>query len=260
VRLPESLGQVGWLARRSVRRTARQPAAVVPSLLFPLMLMAVNVGGLDAATRLPGFPADSYLDFALAFAFVQGALFAAANAGADLARDIENGFLNRLALTPMRGAALVFGQLAGVMALGLLQGVVYLAVGLTAGASVAAGVPGALLVIVFAVGLALAFGAVGTAFALRTGSGEATQALFPLLFVTVFLSSSNLPRPLIEVDWFRAVATANPVSYMIEGVRSLLVTGWDGQALALGAAAILGVAAVALTASAALLSTRLVRT
>ena len=76
--------------------------------------------------------------------------------------------------------------------------------------------------------------------ALRTGSGEAIQGLFPMLFVFLFISSMNTPRNLIGVDWFRVVATVNPVSYLIECVRSLIITGWDGEALALG----FGVAAV----------------
>ena len=81
--------QVGMLARRSVVRTLRQPAMVVPSLVFPLMLLAINSSGLDSATQLPGFPTDSYLDFALAIPFVQGALFSANSAGTNVANDIE---------------------------------------------------------------------------------------------------------------------------------------------------------------------------
>ena len=60
------------------------------------------------------------------------------------------------------------------------------------------------------------------------------QAIFPLLFVTLFLSSSSLPRNLIKASWFRDVATYNPISYLLEGLRSLVITGWDAQALALG--------------------------
>jgi len=81
--------QVGQLARRSVLRTLRQPAQIVPSLIFPLFLLAVNSGGLKDATNLPGFPTDSYITFALAVPFMQGALFSVMNAGTDLARDIE---------------------------------------------------------------------------------------------------------------------------------------------------------------------------
>ena len=134
--------QVGQLARRSVLRTLRQPAQIVPALIFPLFLLAVNSGGLKDATNLPGFPTDSYLTFALAVPFMQGALFSVMNSGTDLARDIETGFLNRLALTPLRGAALLSGLLAGAVVLGLVQAVTYLAVGLIAGADLAAGAGG----------------------------------------------------------------------------------------------------------------------
>ena len=100
------LAQALEVARRSVLQTLRQPAMVVPPVLFPLVLMGINVGGLDAATLLPGFPTDNYLNFAIAFPFIQGSLFASINAGSALARDVENGFLRRLALTPMvRGGA-----------------------------------------------------------------------------------------------------------------------------------------------------------
>ena len=122
--------QVGQLARRSVVRTARQPANVVFPLVFPLLLLAVNASGLQSATHLPGFPTDSYLAFALAVPFMQGALFATMNAGTDLARDIQTGFLNRLALTPMRGIALLGGQLGGVMAMTAVQALVWILTGL----------------------------------------------------------------------------------------------------------------------------------
>ena len=58
--------------------------------------------------------------------------------------------------------------------------------------------------------------------------------MFPVLFVFLFISSMNTPRDLIDVDWFQTAATLNPVSYMIEAVRSLIIEGWDWQALALG--------------------------
>jgi ABC-2 type transport system permease protein len=253
------LVQVAHLARRSVVRTLRQPLNVVPSFVFPLMLLAVNVGGLKAAANLPGFPADSYLNFALAFTFIQGALFATTNAGTDLARDIQTGFLDRLALTPMRSAALLLGQLAGVIALALLQATLYLAVGLGAGVRPESGLLGVGAILFLGVLIALGFGAIGAFLALRTGSGEAIQALFPLFFVFLFLSSMNLPRNLIEIDWFRTVATINPVSYLIEGIRSLIITGWDAQALALGFGLAGAIAVVALAAASVALRGRLAR-
>jgi ABC-2 type transport system permease protein len=254
------VSQVAHIARRSVLRTFRQPANAIFPLVFPMTLLAVNSAGLDPATDIPGFPTDSFLAFFLAFPFIQGALFATMNAGTDLARDIQSGFLNRLALTPMRGAALIAGQLAGIATMGLVQAVVYLTVGLVVGVRLASGVGGAVVLLVLATVIAIAFGALGAFFALRTGSGEAVQGLFPLLFVGLFLSSMNLPRNLIEIDWFRITATINPVSYLIEGVRSLIITGWDPQALALAFGIAAALAAVSLAASAWALRLRLTRT
>jgi ABC-2 type transport system permease protein len=252
--------QVGQLARRSVLRTMRQPAQIVPALIFPLFLLAVNSGGLRDVTGLPGFPTDSYLTFALAVPFMQGALFSVMNAGTDLARDIETGFLNRLALTPLRGAALLSGLLAGAVVLGLIQATTYLIVGLTAGAELVTGVPGALVIVLLSVLITVGFGTIGLFAALRTGSGEAVQSLFPVFFVFLFLSSMSLPRNLIQTTWFRDVATANPVSYLLEAFRSLLFTGWDGQALALGFGIGVTVLLVGMLAASSALKTRLVRT
>jgi ABC-2 type transport system permease protein len=251
--------QVFLLARRSVLRTARQPANVVFPLVFPLLLLAVNSGGLNAATRLPGFPTDSFVAFALAIPFIQGALFATMNAGTDLARDIQTGFLNRLALTPMRGVALLAGQLGGVLTLGVIQALVYLGVGLAVGVRPESGPLGILVLLAFAILVSVGFGALGAFAALRTGSGEAVQGLFPLFFVFLFLSSMNMPRNLIAIDWFRYVATANPVSYLIECVRSLIITGWDGEALALGFGIAAAITVVALTLASVSLSSRMTR-
>jgi len=252
--------QLGLLARRSFLRTLRQPATIIPSVLFPLLLLGVNAGGLDSVTKLPGFPADSYLQFAFAIPFIQGTLFAAISAGTDLALDIETGFLNRLSLTPTHPAAILLGQLAGTVALAMLQGSVFVLVGLIAGIQIEAGILGAVLLVLMMALLALGFGGIGALLALRTGSGEAVQGVFPLLFVGLFLSSLNLPRDLIQTDWFRTVATLNPLSYMIEGLRSLIITGWDAQALGTGLAVAFGLAIIGLSLSSAALSQRIART
>jgi ABC-2 type transport system permease protein len=252
--------QVGMLARRSVVRTLRQPAMVVPSLIFPLLFLAISSSGLDAATLLPGFPAQSFLDFALAIAFLQGALFSALSAGTNVANDIETGFLNRLSLTPLRRVALVMGQLSGILALGLIQAVTFVLVGVVFGVGIEAGVAGALVIVVLSLTISLGFGCIGAFVALRSGSGEAVQGSFPLFFAALFLSSMYLPRDLIEIDWFRTVATYNPVSYMLEGIRSLVITGWDAEALALGFACAGGLALIALAAASSALRTRMVRT
>jgi ABC-2 type transport system permease protein len=251
--------QAVLLARRSVVRTIRQPGNVVFPLVFPLLLLAVNSGGLRSATLLPGFPTTSFVAFALAIPFIQGALFATMNAGTDLARDIETGFLNRLSLTPMRAPVLLAGQLGGVAVMGIVQALVYIVVGLIAGVHFESGPLGIGVLLVFAVIVSIGFGALGAFAALRTGSGEAVQSLFPVFFVFLFISSMNMPRNLIAVDWFRTAATLNPVSYLIECVRSLIILGWDTEALALGFGIALTLMVVSLVLASVSLRTRLTR-
>jgi ABC-2 type transport system permease protein len=252
--------QVWLIARRSIVRTFRQPGVWIPPLTFPLMLMAVNSNGLRAATHLPGFPTHSFLAFFMPFSFLQGALFASGIAGTDLARDIDTGFLNRLALTPVRGSALLLGQIGGAVGLGFVQATLYLTVALVFGVHIDAGVGGAALILLLAVLIATGWGCLGLWLALRTGSGEGVQSQFPLLFFATFISSMNLPRNLISVAWFRDIATLNPVSYMIEGLRSLVIVGWDAQALLLGFGFTLLLIACSLSLATRQLKVRMTRT
>jgi ABC-2 type transport system permease protein len=252
--------QISLIAGRSLVRTARQPGVWIPPLLFPLMLMAVNSNGLKAATHLPGFPTNSFLAFFLPFSFMQGALFASGIAGTDLARDIDTGFLNRLALTPVRGSALLLGQIGGALGIGVVQALCYLGVGLAAGVHIDTGVPGAILILVLALLITIGFGTLGLWLALRTGSGEGVQSQLPLLFFLLFISSMNLPRNLIEVGWFRDLATINPVSYLIEAMRSLVIEGWNGQALGLGFGFTFALIAVSMWLAARELKVRMART
>jgi ABC-2 type transport system permease protein len=241
--------QVYALGRRALLRILRRPVQLIFPFAFPMILFAVNAAGLQAATRLPGFPTDDYRNFALAVPFMQGALFISMTAGTDLARDIETGFLNRLRLTPLRAPALLAGQLGGAIAVGIAQGIAYLMVGIAIGVPIESGVLGALVLLALSTLIGCAFAGIGAVLALRFGTGEAVQGMFPLLFVSVFLSSSSMPRNLIQTHWFQTVATYNPVSYLIEGIRSLIITGWDARALALGFGFAAGLTALSLWAA-----------
>jgi ABC-2 type transport system permease protein len=252
--------QVTTLARRSMLKTLRQPFQLFPIVFFPLILLAVNASGLKAATRLPGFPTHSYISFAIAVAFIQGGMFSLINTGTNLAEDIESGFFNRLALTPLRRVSLIAGLLVGVAALGAVQSGVYILMGLVAGANLEAGLGGVGVLLVLGAITAMGFGALGCAAALKTGSGEAVQGLFPLFFVFIFLSSSNLPRNLLKTSWFHTITNWNPISYLIEGFRSVYIIGWDGTALWRGFAVAVGLTLVSLLAVVGAMRGRLQRT
>jgi ABC-2 type transport system permease protein len=232
---PSARVQLGKLARRSIARTLRQPIMVVPNLVFPLFMLAVISGGAgEQATRVEGFPTDNYTTFLLAATMIQGASGAMTVAGTTLGDDIETGFLSRVSLTPIAAPVLIAAQLAGVAVLGVAQVTIYLLVGLAAGASVAAGLAGALALIGVVVVIAISFGSLGLLAAIRAGSAERLQGLVAVALALLFLSSMAMPRDLITVDWFKAIATVNPMSYLVEAPRSLLITGWDAEALALG--------------------------
>ena len=255
-----ALYHTGYLARRSLSRSVRQPGSIFFALVFPLVFLFVVSGGLKRAADLPGFPADSFLAFALAIAFIHGSLFVSISAAVELGRDIETGFLNRLALTPARSVPLVLGHLLAAATLGIGQSVVYIVVASIAGVRLESGLLGIPVILAIAAVASLAFGALGSAIALRTGNSESVQGLFPVFFVALFLSSMVMPRNLIEAEWFRTIAGLNPVSYLIEGLRSLVIVGWDTQALALAFGLGLALVAAALVASALVFKDRMTRT
>jgi ABC-2 type transport system permease protein len=255
-----TLRQIGYLGKRAFLRSIRQPGQMAFALVFPLFFLTVIASGLDRAKSLPGFPADSYVDFMFAIPFIHGALFTALNSAIELGRDIDTGFLNRLALTPATGVAIMLGNLAGGVALALIQFAIYFAGGIALGSEFEAGLLGIPVLFALAGLGAVAIGAAGMTVALRSGSPEAVQGIFPLFFVLLFLSSMNLPRNLIEAGWFRWVATLNPISYLIEGLRSLVIEGWDAETLALGFAMALVAITLSLSISAVAFKARLTRT
>lgn len=258
---PSTRVQLGTLARRSIARTLRQPVLIVPNVVFPLFILAViSAGAGDQATQVPGFPTDNYTTFFLAATLIQGASGAMTVAGQTLGDDIATGFLNRLSLTPLRAPVLIGAQLAGVAVLGVGQAAIYLLVGLAVGASVGTGLGGALALIAVVLVIQLAFGSLGILIAIRTGTAEGLQGIVALALALLFLSSMAMPRNLITVDWFKTVATYNPMSYLVEAPRSLLIgPGWDGEALALGCGIAGAIAVLALAAASATLERRVAR-
>ena len=244
-----------------MRRTLRQPALIVPTLVFPLFLLAVNSSGLSAATKIPGFPADSYLDFAITVTFIQGAMFSAITAGSELATDIETGFLDRLQLTPLRRVAILVGQMAGATTLACIGAVAYLVVGLLSGVTIKSGAGGAIVLIAYALFIAIGFAGIGSALGARTGSAEAVQGAFPLMFVAVLpVVDEHAPQPhracTGSARWRRG--TRSPTSS--RACARCVITGWDATALWRGLAVGVGVLVLAFWAASRALATRMART
>lgn len=218
-RLLTNLRVVGALGMRSVKQTFRRPQLIAPILVFPTLLLAIQTSGAGSAVGLEGFPkVNGFLDFMLAGAMVQSTLLAGNSGGIALAVDIEMGFTDRLLAAPVSRFAMVAGRLAGTAALGAATAVWFLAIGLAFGVTIEEGVLGAILMIVFVSFSAVAFGAIGSAVALRAGSASVVQGLFPLVFVILFLSTAFFPANLI-LEPAGTVAEYNPLSFVVDGIR-----------------------------------------
>jgi len=216
------------LARRSVLTEWRQFGSILPGVVFPLLLAAVYTHQFQRVILMPGFPAvDSFLDFVLPASLVQAVSFGATEAGTELARDIENGFFDRLRSSPCARLPLLLGRLAGSLVVAAAKGALIVAVFLAFGAEVAGGPAAIAVVLGSAVLLVLAIGGLGQVLAIRTGNQEAVNATFPLIFTSVFVSSAFFPTALMN-GWFRVVAEANPVTWIVDPVRRLVIEGWSG--------------------------------
>ena len=244
--LATNLRVIGALGARSIKQTFRRPQLMAPILVFPTLLLAIQVGGAGQAVNLPEFPkVNGFLDFMLAGAMIQATLLAGNSGGIALALDIEMGFTDRLLAAPISRYAIVLGRLAGSAALGALTAVWFIAIGLLFGARIEEGVPGALLMIMLVTLSAVAFGGIGAAIALRSGKASVVQGLFPIVFVILFLSTAFFPDALL-LEPARSVAEWNPLSFIVEGVRDPVISSVTLEGLAEGIGAIALVAAVGL--------------
>jgi ABC-2 type transport system permease protein len=228
------------LSRRSILGLFRQPQVVFPSIFFPLFFAALNSAAFDRTTNLPGFPpVESFLQFLLPATIMQGVLFGSTSAGNEMAIDIQNGFFDRLVASPVSRTSILVGRLAGAGVLGVIQAVAFILILWPFGADVRGGWSGALVLCLTGGLLAMGIGGFGLALALRTGSAEAVQGAFPLIFISLFMSSAFFPRQLME-GWYKAVASNNPLSWMVEALRHQVIIGFDGseavKAIAIAAA------------------------
>ena len=205
--------------------TFRQPTSFVPAMFFPLFFMALSSSAFERSTGLPGFPpVDSFLQFLVTTTVIQGALFGSIAAGSGMATDIEGGFFERLIASPVTRTSILVGRVAGAALLGFVQAWFFFGVASIFGMRSESGLLGLFMVSIVSSIVAAGMGSISVAFALKTGSTEAVQGSFPLIFSFMFLSSAFFPRNLMN-GWFQGAATINPLSHLIEGLRAQVIGG-----------------------------------
>jgi ABC-2 type transport system permease protein len=241
---PQPLAQARAIAWRSLLTSRRQITFVIFPSLFPLVFAALSVASFEDATALPGFPpVDSFLDFILPATITQAVMFGGMSVGSGLALDIQDGFFDRLLASPVSRTSILVGRLAGSSVVAVSQAAVFIALYYLLGGRIDAGVAGVAVLLVYAAFVALSVGGLMSGIAIRTGSTEVVQGSFPLLFVILYPSSAFFPVTL-QTGWFQTVAEYNPITWMIDGARDLVIVGWSWSA----AAECLGVSAALMLA------------
>jgi ABC-2 type transport system permease protein len=245
------------LARRALRNFLRRPQLLAPLVLFPTLLLVVNVGGLERTTTLPGFPrVDGFLDFQLAAAMTQSLLLGGVSTGIAAALDIEGGFFDRLVASPTPRLAIVLGRVLAASVIAALQIIYFLVLGAIFGASVKGGVVGVVCVLAIGVVAGTGFGALGVMIALRARNASTVQGIFPLVLVILFVSSAFFPANLLSSP-ADVVAAYNPLSYIADGLRQPIAFGNALGPMLEGLAAAAGVAIAATSLSVLALRGRL---
>lgn len=219
------------LSIRNIRQIWRPLLALIPSLFIPIFFFVVNSQSLSAMEKAPGFPPGiSYKDFVAPVAIFTAIFFSAGNAGIELAQDITSGYLKKLLVMPINRLAIVMGKLTEVAVQAVFQGGLVLVLLLAVGVRVSTGILGVIAMFGMLVLFAMAWSCIGMIAALRTQNARLVQSMFVLVFPFLYLTTSQAPKNLLPPT-FRAIATYNPVTYIVDGTRAIVLYNWDNPAI-----------------------------
>ncbi|MEZ5217479.1 MAG: ABC transporter permease [Ilumatobacteraceae bacterium] len=209
-------------------RRAPGSEAVIPPVFIAIFFFLVNIATLKNLTEgnIQGF---DYTAFQMPTAILLGVT--GVSRAPALVLDVQNGYLDRLLLTPIRRLSILVGHLIADVVVAAALTIPILLIGLLLGVRFEAGPLGIVVFVALAAVWSLAFAGFGYAIALKTGNPAAVQSMFMLFFPFLFLTTSYVPRSQLS-GWLDTVATFNPVTYLLEGLRSLVFQGWTSDLLA----------------------------
>jgi ABC-type multidrug transport system permease subunit len=240
------------LWRRSLNEVLRVRGALLPATIAPVVFMLGISGQFGRLTGLDGFPTESYVSWIVPLSCLQGAGFAGAATGSNLARDIEQGWFDRLLVAPVPRPLLVVGPILGAVTRALVPVTVVLLVGVALGANLTGGLPGLIALYVAAAGFCATAGLWGVFMAVTFRTQQAGPLMQQAVFLAVFLSTAYTPEVLLR-GWLAEAADLNPVTHVLELGRQATVAGIEpslahtlpGLLALAGLATVLGALAVA---------------
>ncbi|MCL4422291.1 MAG: ABC transporter permease [Actinobacteria bacterium] len=214
------------IAGRAIRQIPRDPAAVIPAVLVPAVFYVMNVGALAKVTHLAAGIDFKAFELPLSVVFaVTGVSRATA-----LVTDIQNGYFDRLLITPVRRLPLLLGLMMADLVLVMALSIPVLALGLVYGVRFSTGAAGMVVFVVLSGLWGLVFTGLPYSIALKTGNPAAVGSSFVLFFPITFLTTAFVPKQALA-GWMADVATYNPMTYLLAGLRSLESSGWNPAAL-----------------------------
>lgn len=251
---PSFLQQLLLLLHRNLRTIFRTPAALLPPIAISIFFLIIYESTLGkAAEFIPNLGGD-YLDFILPLSIVTSSVAGAGIAAQNLVRDLERGYFDKLLITPVsRGVLLLSTMLAGAVILGLQASAVII-VGLLLGLNSATGFAGLLVIVALSVLLGTGFAGFTVSAALASGSAAVTEGATFVFVPLTFLAPTFVPLELLD-GWLRIAAAMNPITYVLEAMRALLIAGWDSAAI--GKAVLVCLLLAAFTYSLAVLALRI---
>jgi ABC-2 type transport system permease protein len=218
--------EVVLLGRRAVREIARFPEATIPTIFIPLFFLVVNVGQVSKTfpSSTPFLKGQGYVAFQLPVSLMFAV--ATATSGLALVTEIDLGYFDKLLVAPIRRSSIIFGRLTADLVRGVGAATAVLLAGIALGARIESGVAGAVVIVLLAALFGVAYAGFGILIALRTRNVQATQSSFLLFFPLLFLTPNFVPFNRLS-SAMETLARINPISYVIVGLRSLVIDGWD---------------------------------
>ncbi|MEA2552167.1 MAG: type transport system permease protein [Fimbriimonadaceae bacterium] len=215
-----------YLSIRSIKQIWRPLLALIPSLFIPIFFFLVNSASMAAFATVKGFPNVSYRDFIAPVAIFTAIFFSAGNAGIELVQDISNGYFKKLLIMPINRLAILFGKFSEVAVQAVFQGGIVVVLLFLVGVRFKTGFLGICAAFGILILFAMAWSCISMISALRTQNARLVQSLFVVVFPFLYLTTSQAPMKLLPPT-FQVLATWNPVTYIIEGVRALVLGSWS---------------------------------
>ena len=210
-----------YLAGRTIRESLRQPGVEITNVFIPLFFLAVSTAAIGEVAG-NAFNVDNYLGFQLPVAVLQAVAGSSSASGIAIVTDMERGYFDKLLLTPASRWSLIIGRVTADAVRAIFFSVIMVIAALAFGSGMMAGAGGVVVILLMAGIFGAAYSGIGIFVAMRTGNAQAAQASFLLFFPLLFMAPAFAPKE-IFADWLQWIATVNPVTYMMEGIRELVI-------------------------------------